>query len=328
MKIILGVILLALATLIAATYVTDLSGGSSTGGPGTTDGEARPQDGVDPGSPSSSTGTPQVPQGSGDGPAAGGPPAPGAGETVQAPRDPLQQGMAAIIEDLVTGRASKGDAPELVDRLVLLLEEEGLGDTTTRREVAEATLDEVIGQLAESAPSSGTGMAGGMASRYISSLARDIAQTMRGQLSSGRGSRQHTGTLMQSVQFEAPEGYKRLSWDTLGGFEYREGMELPAGVKDLDGKKVAIAGYMITLAEVEDIHEFLLVESGWSCCFGVPPDVNQVLEVRIPEDAQGVEFTTMPVVLAGTLDVGEQVEDGFVISVYRMTADSVRDAVQ
>ena len=61
-----------------------------------------------------------------------------------------------------------------------------------------------------------------------------------------------------------------VKWEVLGGFEYEEGMALPKPVRDLSGKKVGIAGYMMTLEEVEDIHEFLLVESLWSCCFGIP----------------------------------------------------------
>ena len=109
----------------------------------------------------------------------------------------------------------------------------------------------------------------------------------------------------------------------LGGFEYKEGMELPKAVTDLDGKEVGIAGYMMSLGEFEDIHEFLLVESMWSCCFGIPPDVHQVLVVTIPDDQEGLELVTVPIVILGKLDVGEEVEDGWVTSVYRLTAETV-----
>ena len=52
---------------------------------------------------------------------------------------------------------------------------------------------------------------------------------------------------------------------------------------------------------------------------------NQVVEVRIPKDMPGIEFTTTPIGVMGILDVGEEVEDGFVISVYRIKADKVVD---
>jgi hypothetical protein len=113
-----------------------------------------------------------------------------------------------------------------------------------------------------------------------------------------------------------------VTWRTIGGFEYTEGMQLPEEVRKLNGAKVGMAGYMMTIEEVENIHEFLLVEAFWSCCFGTPPSVNQVLMVRVVGD-KGVEYTSSPVLILGTLEVGEEIEDGFVTSVYRLKATSV-----
>ena len=47
--------------------------------------------------------------------------------------------------------------------------------------------------------------------------------------------------------------------------------------------------------------------------------------MRIPKDLPGVEFTTTPVMVAGEMEVGEEVEDGFVISVYRVKPGTVVD---
>ena len=38
---------------------------------------------------------------------------------------------------------------------------------------------------------------------------------------------------------------------------------------------------------------------------------------------KGVEYTSQPVLILGTLEVGEKIEDGFVTSVYRLKATSV-----
>jgi hypothetical protein len=99
-------------------------------------------------------------------------------------------------------------------------------------------------------------------------------------------------------------------------------MKLPDDVVKLNGTKVGLAGYMLTLDQVENIHEFLVVEAFWSCCFGTPPSMNGVVMVHI-EAKKGVEYTSSPVLVLGTLEVGEQVEDGFVTSVYRIKATSV-----
>lgn len=135
----------------------------------------------------------------------------------------------------------------------------------------------------------------------------------------------HEGTLqLAAVAFEPPEGHRALPWRVLGNFDYYEGEPLPAYVQQLDGDRIAMGGYMLALGSVTALHEFLLVESQWSCCFGEPPALNQVVVCLLPESSGGVDYTAQPVVVAGRLEVGEETEDGFVISVYRLHASSVR----
>jgi hypothetical protein len=230
-----------------------------------------------------------------------------------------------IITALVTGEATEKDKLDLERRLILIMEEERLGDSFTRSETARRSIETLLTQLKRFMPKNGlqrTRVDPQMQAN-IKQQAEQFALDIR-RREPKSGGRQHTGTY-SAIEFDAPAGYERLRWDLLGGFEYVDHMKLPEAVTALDGKKVCIAGYMITLGEVEDIREFLIVESGWSCCFGVPPDVNQVIEVRIPKDKPGVEFTTTPIAVSGVLDVGEEVEDGFVISVYRIKADLVVD---
>ena len=68
---------------------------------------------------------------------------------------------------------------------------------------------------------------------------------------------------------------------------------------------------------------FLLVESQWSCCFGEPTDVHQVVVVTIPDAEEGLELVTVPILVLGTLDAKEEMEDGWVTSVYRIKAEAV-----
>ena len=91
----------------------------------------------------------------------------------------------------------------------------------------------------------------------------------------------------------------------------------------LDGRKVALAGYLMPVADYEDIHEFLLVESIWTCCFGEAPAVNRVVIVTIPADRPGIPLYQDAILVHGVLDVGVEEDEGWVTSVYRMSADSV-----
>jgi hypothetical protein len=69
--------------------------------------------------------------------------------------------------------------------------------------------------------------------------------------------------------------------------------------------------------------EFILVESLWGCCFGSVPELNQTLLVRGRLGAD-VDYTSGPLVVTGVLEVGEQRQQGFVSSLYRVTDATVR----
>jgi hypothetical protein len=44
-----------------------------------------------------------------------------------------------------------------------------------------------------------------------------------------------------------------------------------------------MTGFMLPIDEVENIKEFLLVQSLWSCCYGQPPDINGIVRVVMPK---------------------------------------------
>lgn len=78
----------------------------------------------------------------------------------------------------------------------------------------------------------------------------------------GHGNGQHFVSFKAAAPLKPPPGYDVVDWKTLGGFEYTEGMQLPTNeVLKLHGRKVAVAGYMFTLDEIENIRHFLVVES-------------------------------------------------------------------
>lgn len=243
--------------------------------------------------------------------------------------DPLVDGMRSIVTEMKLRGLKVEDVDMIGDRIRIVLEKANVGDDVRRRIEASALARQLLEIQKDYRPKNEPVRdrpRDAAEESVIRTVAEFLARDLYRRLPvSGTPGSSHTGTMRATVDVKPPEGYSALTWKTIGGFEYTEGMKLPDDVKALHGKKVAIAGYMMALDEVENIREFLLVESLWSCCFGTPPTVNQVLVIRI-EGKKGIDYTSGPIQVAGILDVGEKVEDGFVTSVYRLKADKVLPA--
>ncbi|MFT7619021.1 MAG: hypothetical protein ACI97A_002669 [Planctomycetota bacterium] len=136
----------------------------------------------------------------------------------------------------------------------------------------------------------------------------------------------HKGSVRRVTEADpakVKDGYQAITWKTIGGFRFDEKVPLPQAVRDLDGKKVALVGFMYPSKEYEDIHEFLLVESMWTCCFGEPPQVTQVVKTNLDPEAPGLWVITTPIIVHGTFHVEIEKDEGWIIGVYRISADSV-----
>lgn len=236
--------------------------------------------------------------------------------------DPLADVVFGVLRDVITGKVTVDRRADAEGVLEAILEQEKMGTAETRQQAAVVAVSTMFRQLDQYEKVSGD--LTDFQVLAIKAQSNEFASDFYRRLPIA-GQAGHTGTLRAAVEVEIPAGYERISWETLGGFEYEEGMVLPEAIRSLNKKKVGIAGYMMTLEEIEDIHEFLLIESLWSCCFGTFPETHQVLVITIPADQRGVEYTTAPVLILGELEVGEEVEDGFVTSLYRVKADKVKE---
>lgn len=137
------------------------------------------------------------------------------------------------------------------------------------------------------------------------------------------------------------DGMPELSFDLLGSFTYQypdlnakaeDGSPLPlpdqvpAKIKAFDGKKVLIEGFMLP-SEIEKgkIKSFVLLKDIMGCCFGVVPMMNEWVFVKMEGD-KTCEFTPdVPIKVEGTLEVGEEIKDNTVMSLYRLIADKVHE---
>ncbi len=111
----------------------------------------------------------------------------------------------------------------------------------------------------------------------------------------------------------------------LGNFEYdpENGGGIPLDVQAMSEHVIRIRGYMIPMDQAENITTFALVPSLFACCFGQPPQIQHTIVVRTPK-GKAVGYYPDEIIVEGKLKVEEKKEDGFVISVFEMSANSVK----
>jgi hypothetical protein len=114
-----------------------------------------------------------------------------------------------------------------------------------------------------------------------------------------------------------------LSFEEISSWPYEDGLKgMPQSVRKLDGKKVMMTGFMLPIDEVENIKEFLLVQSLWSCCYGQPPDINGIVRV-VMQGKKRVDYQFDPIKVVGTFKVVATVEDGYCLDIYQLETESV-----
>jgi len=137
---------------------------------------------------------------------------------------------------------------------------------------------------------------------------------------------------------EAPQagGFEAVGFDRLASFTFTPpdydptgpnakppsgADQIPAGIKALDQKKVAVTGYMLpTRMDKGLVVEFLLVKDPMLCCYGVMPKVNEWVVVKMT--GAGVKpLMDIPITFDGTLRVGEMYENGYLTGVYLLEGE-------
>src|SRR5256885_16837425 len=98
-----------------------------------------------------------------------------------------------------------------------------------------------------------------------------------------------------------PEG-ERLSFESLGGFEYKDKMKLPNEVTRWNGKLVKATGFMNPISQTRNLTTFFLVRDRASCCFGKQPQINHYVQVKLKPGATA-DYSNEPVTVQGILQV-------------------------
>lgn len=125
-------------------------------------------------------------------------------------------------------------------------------------------------------------------------------------------------TALAATPVQDPEP---VGFPVLAGFDYTEGMTLPTEVTDLHEKTVQIRGFMRReFAGSGPVNSFMLINDACGC-MGTPK-MNEIVFCTLP-DGVTMELLTGVVTVTGKLYVGEEKEDGDVILIYAMDADTV-----
>jgi hypothetical protein len=95
--------------------------------------------------------------------------------------------------------------------------------------------------------------------------------------------------------------------------------QLPPRILALNKKKVIIQGFMVPIEFKRDsVRSFLLVRNQMMCCFGAMIGMNEWVMVQMDGEKRTTFVQDVPTTVYGELDVGEDIENGMVMSLYRL----------
>ena len=129
------------------------------------------------------------------------------------------------------------------------------------------------------------------------------------------------------------QSYQPVDFNKLSNYEYelpdpfdptpRTALnKIPDAIKGLDGKLVAIEGFMLPLdLNPEGVSQFMLNASIDMCYFGAPVRMNEWILVKM-KGGKRAKFTHLALNVKGRIEVGEEMKNGRVASLYRLEADS------
>jgi hypothetical protein len=98
---------------------------------------------------------------------------------------------------------------------------------------------------------------------------------------------------------------------------------IPDEIKALEGKGVALKGFMLPLKQEEGrVKEFILLKNQSMCCFGKPPNLNEWVHVTM--SGKGVKpLMDRVVTIYGRLHVSEYQEGRQRLGIYRLDGEGI-----
>jgi hypothetical protein len=99
--------------------------------------------------------------------------------------------------------------------------------------------------------------------------------------------------------------------------------QIPAFIKSFNDKKISVKGFMLPLKVANgSVSEFLIMKDQSLCCYGTTPKINEWISVKTTGPGVKPVMDT-PVSICGTLHVGAQRENGYLVGIYQMDGDKL-----
>ena len=129
---------------------------------------------------------------------------------------------------------------------------------------------------------------------------------------------------LSGFEYHDPAPYTARNWEAEGGAPKER---IPDEVRELSDERVMVAGFMVPLAfdRRGNVEAFALSQDLLFCCYGIPPAMHEWIMVTVEEGARVTYIKDTPIAVFGKLEVGEELDDGYVLSMYRMEAVEVAE---
>ena len=136
---------------------------------------------------------------------------------------------------------------------------------------------------------------------------------------------------------EVVNGYLKLGFDRLASYKFTPPAydpaskpdvpipsvenQIPDAVKKYDGQKAIITGFMLPVKmDGQLVTEFLLVRDPMMCCYGVTPQMNEWVVVKMVKG--GVHpLMDVPISFYGLIRVKEMFENGYMTGIYLLEGE-------
>lgn len=152
-----------------------------------------------------------------------------------------------------------------------------------------------------------------------------------------------TGDDLFRFDHTADGKFLKITFAALGGYKYelpdpeevRKSpdptkpltQQIPDPLMKLNGEQAVVVGFMVPfdIDRKGNVKSFALTQNQSFCCFGIPPAMNELVMVTMEEGKTAPFLNNIPLAVYGKLEVGEEIDDGYVLSLYRMTASEAID---
>ncbi len=158
---------------------------------------------------------------------------------------------------------------------------------------------------------------------------------------------QTAGAAVAAVEKVAPpqveNGYLKLGFDQLASYPFTPPAfdpvaapqakpptgeeQIPAAVKEWNGKKAVVTGFMVPVKMDKGlVTELLLMRNTQACCYGSVPNMNEWVVIKMKKGI--APLMDVPVAIYGSLKVGAMFENGYMTGLYELDGEKMTEVAQ